>query len=454
MDVKGKYFLVVGFGVSGQAAARLLVLKGARVLAIDESEDETMKRKARRKKLTGIHMQFGVKHPPEGRFDAAIFSPGLDPRRGLAREVANLDIPTYGELELGSWFCQCPMIAITGTNGKTTTTELVAKVIRANRKKTLTAGNIGVPISEAALKSDTLDYLTVEVSSFQLETIDAFRPRVSVMMNITPDHLDRYGSMEDYARAKAALWKNQCGNDATVVNADTEKHLAKLGFTSPVQTIRYSMRGEPADLWFDGETIRGPVVENAGIKVNLGETRLRGPHNAENVMAALGVGHVLGLNLAKAWRGICEYQPLAHRLETVGSLDGIEFVNDSKATNIDAMEKAIRSFERPVILIAGGKDKGFDFSNLTPLIRGKVKACILIGEMRQRMFEAWKDSVSCVFSDSLEEAVSMAVRLGRRGDVVLLSPGCSSYDMFENYEERGDVFRRSVAQLVQQLPKS
>lgn len=451
MDVKGKHFLVVGLGVSGQAAAVLLATKGARVTAIDQSEESKMKRKARRKKLTGIHMQFGVKHPPAGRFDAAILSPGLDPRHGLGREAMNLDIPVYGELELGSWFCQCPILAITGTNGKTTTTELVSRILRANRRKTLAAGNIGLAISEAALRSDGLDFLTVEVSSFQLETIERFRPRVSVMMNITPDHLDRYDTMDDYVKAKAALWKNQCGNDTAVVNADSEKLLAGLGFTPPVRPIRYSITGEKADFWFDGSIIRGSAMEEAGLgDARLGLTRLRGPHNAENVMASLAVAHALGLSLPRSWKAVCDYQPLAHRLETVGTIGGIEFVNDSKATNLDAMEKAIRSFQRPVILIAGGKDKGFDFSGLTPLIRERVKACVLIGEMRQRIFEAWKDAATCVFSDSLEEAVNLTVRLGRRGDVVLLSPGCSSYDMFENYEERGNVFRRSVEQLAQQ----
>jgi UDP-N-acetylmuramoylalanine--D-glutamate ligase len=246
MDVNGKTFLVVGFGVSGQAAAELLALKGANVVAIDESNDEHMKRRAKRKKSSlNIQTQFGIKTTPPGRFDAAILSPGVPTRHGLGLSVANLDIPIYGELELGSWFCQCPLIAITGTNGKTTTTELTEKVIRANRKRTLAAGNIGLPLSEACLKSDRLDYLTVEVSSFQLETIENFRPQVSVMMNITPDHLDRYNSMEEYALAKAALWKNQAEDDLAVVNIDTERYLATLGQKPLVQAIRYTFVEKP-----------------------------------------------------------------------------------------------------------------------------------------------------------------------------------------------------------------
>lgn len=359
----------------------------------------------------------------------------------------NLDIPVFGELELGSWFCQCPMIAITGTNGKTTTTELVERVLRANRKRTIAAGNIGLPLSEAVQKSERLDYLTAEVSSFQLESIESFRPYVSIMMNITPDHLDRYTSMEQYALAKAEMWKNQRGNDIAIVNLDTERYLASLGHTSPVRTLRYSIRGEQADLWFDGENIHGAMIDHEGIKACLKDTRLRGAHNAENIMAALLLAHALDLKLAKAWKAICEYQPLAHRLELVGKHQGIEFVNDSKATNIDAMEKAIESFPNPVILIAGGKDKGFDFTSVASLISKKVRTCILIGEMREKIFQAWKDATSCVFAETLEEAVEIAAKIGKKDDVVLLSPACSSYDMFENYEERGEVFRHAVKKL-------
>ncbi len=455
MDVKEKQILVVGFGVSGQAAARLLVQKGAKVFAIDESQGKIMKRRAKRKKNCNLQIQFGVRTIPSGRFDAAILSPGVSLHSGLASSIADLDVPIYGELELASWFCQCPMIGITGTNGKTTTTQLLERALRANFKQVVAAGNIGLPLSEAVLQSERLDYLVVEASSFQLETIDTFRPRVSVMMNISPDHLDRYASVEEYARAKVSLWKNQCGNDWVVINRDTEKYLADLGFSSPVGTIRYSVCAEEnVDLWFDGESIRGPIVEEIGLEPQLVQTHLRGAHHAENVMATLAVVYVLKLNLLMAWKEICNYQPLAHRLETVDLFQGIEFVNDSKATNLDAMGKAIRTFTQPIILIAGGKDKGFDFSYLTPLIREKVKSCILIGEVREHLFQAWKEATSCVFADSLEKAVAMAGRLGKEGDVVLLSPGCSSYDMFENYEERGEVFRRAVRHLHQFKPHS
>jgi UDP-N-acetylmuramoylalanine--D-glutamate ligase len=448
MKVKGKRFLVVGFGLSGEAAARLLVQQGAKVWVIDEAEDKEMKRRARRKKNLGIQARFGVAEVPKENFDAVVVSPGVSPRFGMGQQVAQLDLPVFGELELGSWFCSCPIVAVTGTNGKTTTTELIHRVIRANRKRALAAGNIGLPLSEAVLESDRMDYLVVEVSSFQLETIDSFHPCVSVMMNITPDHLDRYASIEDYARTKAALWKNQDAEDVAVINVETEKYLKALGCVSGSRMLRYSIHGEPADLWFDGNGIRGSIVERAGLDTRLEGTRLRGPHNAENIMAALLVVHGLGLDLARAWKAICEYHPLEHRLQTVGMVRGVEFVNDSKATNVDAMVKAIQSFNRPIVLIAGGKDKGFDFDEARPVLQERVKGCVLIGETRQRIYESWKDTVSCSFAGSLPEAVQMAAKLADAGDVVLLSPACSSYDMFDNYKQRGEVFCRTVQALL------
>ncbi len=445
IPVGGKHFLVVGFGSSGEAAARLLIRNGARVTILDEANHDDMKRRARRKKNAGIRFALGAATAPSEAFDAAVLSPGVDLRRGLGRAVADLDLPVFGEIELASWFCSCPMVALTGTNGKTTTTELVARVLRAGGHRTLAAGNIGLPLSEAVLRTSELDWLVVEASSFQLETVDRFRPRVSVMMNITPDHLDRYESVEDYARAKAALWRNQGEGDTSVVNRDSEEMLARLGFAPPGRILRYSIRGAEADFSFDGRRIGGPAAE--GLQLLLEDTRLRGGHNAENAMAALGVALALGINLHRAWDAIREYQPLPDRLEPVGLVGGVEFVNDSKATNLDAMEKAVAAFKRPVVLIAGGKDKGFDFSNALPALRGRVRACVLIGEMRERIRDCWSGEFPCHLEETLEAAVARAAALAAPEGTVLLSPGCSSYDMFDNYEHRGNLFRAAVRRL-------
>jgi UDP-N-acetylmuramoylalanine--D-glutamate ligase len=445
IPVGGKHFLIIGFGSSGEAAARLLARNGARVTVLDEANHDDMKRRARRKKNAAIRFALGVSAPPAEVFDAVVMSPGVDPRRGLGRAAIDLDLPFFGEIELASWFCSCPMVALTGTNGKTTTTELIARVLRAGGHRTLAAGNIGLPLSEAVLRTSELDWLVVEASSFQLETVDLFRPRVSVMMNITPDHLDRYDSVEDYARAKAALWKNQGAGDTAVVNCDSEEKLARLGFAPPGRVLRYSVRGAEADFSFDGRRIGGPATE--GLQLLLEDTRLRWGHNAENVMAALGVAVAVGINLHRAWDAIREYQPLPDRLEPVGSVGGVEFVNDSKATNLDAMEKAVATFRHPVVLIAGGKDKGFNFRDALPALRGRVRACVLIGEMRERIRDCWAVEIPCHLEETLEAAVVRAAALAAPGGTVLLSPGCSSYDMFDNYKHRGDSFRDAVRRL-------
>lgn len=446
IPVQGQRILVVGFGASGEAAAQLLARHGARVTVVDEADTPDMKRRARRKKNAGIRFALGTSTPPAGTFAAAVMSPGVDPRRGLGRAVAKGRLPSYGEIEVASWFCRCPMVALTGTNGKTTTTELVTCALRAGGLRALAAGNIGLPLSEAVLRSGALDWLVVEASSFQLEGVDRFRPRVSVMMNITPDHLDRYASVEEYARAKAALWRNQGAGDVCVVNRDTEQLLARLRFAPPGRVVRYSAQGAEADWRFDGDALVGPATGGRAFRMK--ETRLRGAHNAENAMAALAVAAAVGVDLGAAWEAICAYRPLPHRLEPVGALGGVEFINDSKATNLDAMEKAVAAFDRPVVLIAGGKDKGFDFSDALPALRGRVRASVLIGEMRARIRARWAEAIPCYLEETLEAAVARAAALAAPSGIVLLSPGCSSFDMFENYARRGEAFRRAVRRLA------
>lgn len=446
IPAQGTRFLVVGFGSSGEAAAQLLARQGARVTVVDEAETEEMKRRARRKKNAGIRFVLGSSTPPAEAFAAAVMSPGVDPRRGLGRAVAKREIPSYGEIEVASWFCRCPMAALTGTNGKTTTTELVTRALRAGGRRALAAGNIGLPLSEAVLRSGDLDWLVVEASSFQLEGVDRFRPRVSVMMNITPDHLDRYADVEEYARAKAALWRNQGADDVCVVNRDTEELFARLRLAPPGRVVRYSARGADADFRFDGDAIVGPATGGRAFRMK--ETRLRGAHNAENAMAALAVAAAAGVDLDEAWKAVRAYRPLPHRLEPVGAFGGVEFVNDSKATNLDAMEKAVAAFDRPVVLIAGGKDKGFDFSDALPALRGRVRASVLIGEMRERIRDGWAAEIPCHLENTLEAAVARAAALAAPSGIVLLSPGCSSFDMFENYERRGEAFRRAVRRLA------
>jgi UDP-N-acetylmuramoylalanine--D-glutamate ligase len=446
MDVQGKKVLVIGLGASGQAAAKLLAGRGAQVTCVDENESEELMKTRGRLKKEGIDTLLGCSKLPIGtRFDLAILSPGVDPAKPLVVEVTDKGVPMIGELEAGFLFCRCPLVALTGTNGKTTTTELIDSAFRMNGLRSMAVGNIGMPLTAACLKSDRMDVMVVEVSSFQLETIHTFRTRVSLMMNITPDHFDRYPDLATYARAKARLWENQTSGDWAVVNADSEKLLARLGLRPKARVVRYALsKSASADYWCDGPKI----FEKGGVLLfDLTESHLRGVHNAENVMACLAVAKLEGLDRKKTLDAIREYKPLAHRLETVRVRKGVEYVNDSKATNIDAMEKALTAFDKPILLIAGGKDKGFDFSTVTPRLKERVKACFLIGEMAGRMNTLWKRRIECVVAGTLEKAVELAAAKAVSGDVVMLSPGCSSYDQFKNYEHRGQVFRDAVKAL-------
>jgi UDP-N-acetylmuramoylalanine--D-glutamate ligase len=332
-----------------------------------------------------------------------------------------------------------PVIGITGTNGKTTTTELLAQMLNACGQRTIACGNIGKPLCEVALEDRDLDLLTVEVSSFQLETISTFRPAISVWLNFAPDHLDRYRSVAEYRAAKLRIFENQTADDVAVINAG--ESLPEIA----ARTVTFSAYANQADFRFENGSIvyqNQPVLRMAG-------TKLRGSHNIENVMAALAVGLARGLSFEQMVPPLQTYEPRPHRCEFVREVGGVAYINDSKATNLDAVEKALLAQNRKVILIAGGKDKGFTFETLRTLVSEKSRAVILIGEMAGRICHDWKDKVPCEIANSLADAVERAHAVAQSGEVVLFSPGTSSFDMFKSYADRGDQFRA----LVHALPK-
>jgi UDP-N-acetylmuramoylalanine--D-glutamate ligase len=435
MDVKGKEVVVLGLGISGMEAAKLLQDHGATVTVRDDAADKApVLERAAALRSRGISVELGAAIQSSTAFDFCVLSPGIDPNIPLVRRLRQAGLPTFGELELAYRFCQCPIVAITGTNGKTTTTELVNAVLAAGGKRTMPAGNIGTAFSEAVRGSNGLDVMVVEVSSFQLEHICDFRPRISVHLNLTPDHLDRYKTMEEYEAAKWEIFRNQTPDDYAIVNANLR--------LPPIRAKRVtiSAAGDAADYQLvDGWLVaRGePVLEQA-------RTNLVGPHNAENMLAALAVGDLYEIPRDATIRALCAYHPLPHRLEKVAEIGGVTFLNDSKATNIDALEKALMAMRAPVVLIAGGKDKGLDFTGLRQLIREKTKAVVLIGQMTEKLFAAWDSATPCTRATTLADAVEKAHALAQSGDVVLLSPGCSSFDMFKSFEDRGDQFRALV----------
>ena len=434
MNYQGKQVAVLGAGRSGEAAAILLVGLGARVTVLD-SVDDLAKGKVEKIRGMGINILTGI--AAEGDtflYDLAVLSPGIDPKTTLVKSFLARGIPLIAEIELAYQSSSVPVIGITGTNGKTTTTELVAAMLTSVHLRTEAGGNIGKPYSEIISEGREMDVITLEVSSFQLERIQTFRPEISVWLNLTPDHLDRYDNEGEYRQAKLRIFENQTADDWAVVNF--RDNLPNL---LPKQ-LTFSAYEAGADLHVRDEIIHyknEPLLDPR-------ETCLRGTHNTENLMAALGVGLARGLTAAQMRPALRAYRPQPHRCEVVRELDGVLYINDSKATNLDALEKALLSETRPVILIAGGKDKGFNFDSMVDTVAARARWVVLIGEMAGRIATVWQDYVPCDQVESLAAAVNIAWSIAQPGEVVLFSPGTSSFDMFKSYADRGDQFKAMV----------
>jgi UDP-N-acetylmuramoylalanine--D-glutamate ligase len=433
---------VLGAGESGESAAILLRQEGAMITVLDTAEENKLRKKIDALGSQGIRLIAGLAAEHEsahGRYDMVVLSPGIDPAVPLVQNFIRRRIAMIGELELAYEMCQCPIIGITGTNGKTTTTQLVEKMLVACGVKTVACGNIGPAFSAKVRQSSELDVMTVEISSFQLETIQRFRCGIAVWLGFAADHLDRYPSMAEYYAAKIRIFENQTEEDWAIVNLRDklpELKAQKITFSAYVPGGDFELRD--GVIYFRGERV-----------LAMAETKLRGSHNAENLMATLGVGFVEGLSFAEMIPPLCEYQPLPHRCEILRTVRGVEWINDSKGTNPDSVEKALHSETRPVVLIAGGKDKGFEYDLLTDLVATRCRAAVVLGEMADRIEEIWKSRLPVANAGwSLEKAVSLANELAQPGDIVLFSPGTSSFDMFKNYADRGNQFRA----LVQALP--
>lgn len=440
MRYKNQNIAVLGAGLSGTAAALLLKAEGATVTVLDSADENTLlKSTIDNLRAQGIRVVCGqAADNDSSSYDLVVLSPGIDPDSALAQNLSSRKIPMIGELELGWRSIEVPVIAVTGTNGKTTTTELLAQMLNACGQKTIACGNIGKPLSEVANERKRFDVLTVEVSSFQLETVDTFHPSIAMWLNFAPDHLDRYRSVAEYRAAKLRIFENQTGEDVAIINAADNPPKIRA------KKITFSAYSDRADFRLAGGAI---VHENKPV-LRFAETKLRGSHNIENLMATLAAGKARGLSFEQMVPPLAAYEPRPHRCEFVRQIRGVDYINDSKATNLDAVEKALLAQTKPVILIAGGKDKGFTFETLRPLVKEKVRSTILIGEMADRIARDWSGAVKCERANSLADAVERAQGAAKPGEVVLFSPGTSSFDMFKSYADRGDQFRA----LVQALP--
>jgi UDP-N-acetylmuramoylalanine--D-glutamate ligase len=438
---KNQNAAVLGAGLSGTAAALLLKAEGAQVTVLDNAEEKNLlKSTIENLRAHGIRVICGPDADEDSStYELVVLSPGIDPASPLARNFSSRKIEMMGELELGWRSCGLPVIAVTGTNGKTTTTELLAQMLNACGQPTIACGNIGKPLSEVAREKNQFDVLTVEVSSFQLETIKTFRPSTALWLNFAPDHLDRYRSVAEYRAAKLRIFENQTADDVAIVNA--AESLPKI----QPRKITFSAYADRADF----RLAEGSIIYQNKPVLRLAETKLRGSHNIENLMATLAAGMARGLSFEEMVPSLSAYEPRPHRCEFVRQINGVDYVNDSKATNLDAVEKALLAQTKPVILIAGGKDKGFAFDPLRALVKEKVRSTILIGEMAESIAHAWSGAVKSEIASSLADAVERAHAIAGPGEVVLFSPGTSSFDMFKSYADRGDQFRA----LVQALPK-
>jgi len=451
-EVEDKRVTVVGLGRSGRAATRLLIQRRARVTVTDRRSLAELEGPLKTFKEGAVQYQVGGH--PETAFQGAdliVMSPGISVESiDAVRAAQARGVPVIGEIELGFGFAKAPIVAITGTNGKSTTTALTGEILKAAGRRVFVGGNLGRPLCEAVLEGNEWDWIVVEVSSFQLETIRTFRPRVAALLNVAPNHLDRYRGFEDYLAAKMRIFENQTAGDLAVLNADDPLVLKRTdSIRSRRVFISRSPRTEPG-VYLDSGGMVAVDVPAPSDRIEIlrqEEISLRGSHNLENVLAASAVGIVCGCAPQRIREVVKGFKGLEHRLESVRRRKGVLYVNDSKATTVAALAKALEAFSEPIVLIAGGRDKGGEFTLVRDLMRDRVKLALLIGEARPTLRAAWGDLLPLIEVESLEEAVERAAREAVSGDVVLLSPACSSFDMFRDFEDRGRCFKEAVNRL-------
>ena len=466
-SVPGARVTVVGGARSGLAAARLLARRGADVFLTDHGPAEPGAAEALAE--AGVASEFGGHTDRALEADWLVVSPGVPTTTDLVQTALRRGLPVYSEIEVASWFCPGPIVAVTGSNGKTTTTSLIGHVCATDGRKHVVAGNIGTPLSDHVDGLDEDTVVVLEVSSFQLDHVATFRPHVAVLLNVTPDHLDRYDhDVERYAAAKFRLVANLQPDDWLVYNHDdarVREHVQRWSAERGLAPVAFSADGEPAPGAFvrDGHVVLalpdiGTALDALGASPSLireedlmptSDLALRGRHNLYNSLASAIVARAVEIRSDVVRESLTSFEGVPHRLETVRTVGGVAFVNDSKATNVNAVWYALESFPATdgpsVVLIAGGRDKGNDYEPLQRLVAEKVKGIVAIGEGADAVeAELGPHTARVARADSMAEAIQYARLMADEGDTVLLSPACASFDMFENYEDRGDTFKRLV----------
>jgi len=441
------------------SASRLLQAAGAKVTIADAKDEAQLADVLARLDRTGLTVRTGADYGSSlQETDLVVISPGVPSQSPLLQAVRGRGVPVIGELELASWFLKAPVIAITGTNGKSTTVTLIGEMLKRSGKHAFVGGNLGTPLSEAARATfqpggaTPYEYIVAEVSSFQLETIRRFRPWCASVLNITTDHMDRYETPADYVAAKARIFENQTADDRALLNLDDER-VAAMRPSIRARVMGFSRselagRGVGEGIAWDGKRVIATFTGRTEAVCRREEIRLPGSHNLANAMAAVAVSLACRCPMATIREALRDFPGIEHALEAVRERRGVKFVNDSKGTNVDAVLKALESFEEPIVLIAGGRDKGGDFERLREAVRRRVTHLILIGEAAPRLHEVLRECRQIIRAPSLRAAVEEAAMVATAGSVVLLSPACASFDMFADYQDRGRQFK----QLVNELP--
>lgn len=445
MDIRNKKISIIGAVRSGIGAAKLAKKLGAIPFVSDSGSEEKLKSSVELLKNAKIDFEIGSHSDKVFNCDFMIVSPGVPSNADVIKKANQKGIRIISEVEFSSWFCKASIIAITGTNGKTTTTSLCGYLFNECGAKSFTAGNIGLAFSEIVLDAEKDEYVSLEVSSFQLDLIDTFKPKVAMILNITPDHLNRYeNSVEKYAKSKLRIFENQDGTDFLILNKDSEllnqyfkNAKSQLFYFSTTKKVSNGCYLDNQELVF----VRNDKVE---FSCSVSDIFIQGEHNIQNAMAVIIAAKLFDLENEKIIKALKSFQGVEHRLELVREIEGIKFVNDSKATNVDSVIVALKSFNDPILLILGGQDKGNDYTMIEQLVLDKVKKIYAIGSSADKVFNFFHKKVKTEIKKDLDDVINTALSEGRSGDVVLLSPACASFDMFDNYEHRGKVFKEIV----------
>ncbi len=445
--IRNRRIGVLGMARSGLAAAKLAAKLGGQVFVSDSADESKLSEQINQLRQAGIPFETGGHSEQLLECDYFVISPGIPLSIEIIQKARENGIPIFSEIEFGYWVCKGKIVAVTGSNGKTTTTTLIGNILSQAGLKVFVCGNVGLPFCEVVDKIEKNDIAVVEISTFQLETIEDFRPDIALILNLSPDHLDRHGTFDVYKALKYRIAENQNENNFLILNRD-DKILATEVVKTNATKLFFTTNDNSNEASFVSNSSLYRNVENKTEEIiKTGEIQIPGPHNLQNSAAAAVVSGLLDIPVEMVCEVLKSFSGVEHRLERIGKVAGISFINDSKATNVDSVCYAIRSVDTPICLIMGGRGKGASYAEIIKFGKDKIKSIYAIGEAREEIFEELGKAFPVSFVETLEDAVKNCFEAASPGETVLLSPGCASFDMFKNFEHRGQVFKEAVSGL-------